>query len=393
MIGSLIGAGASIAGSLIQGDAATSAAQTQAQAAQAAAQEQLQAAQLAANTSLSIYGSTKASLSPYTNTGTAALNQLAMLYGLPVYTTPSAASQTPVVPGLNGPSSAAALGGSGPFGSLAGGTGAASNLTGRGTAGGQGATTAQQIAELAALGGPGAIQKYLAANASLTPDQQLAGLKQLIASEPRISAAFNQWLNTPMTTPGTDTGVPTPAVAGTGIPNTAAMFTALENFPGYQFGLQQGQAALDRSAASQGLLLSGAQLQAAQEFGTNYGLQQGWAPYISQLNALSGLGENAAAGAGNAGTAAAGQVGGYLTQGAASAGSAQLAGAQATAAGQIAQGNALNSALQNSLLAFNASNFGGGSSNWYPGAGGYGPGAVSNLGSADALSNVLTYGY
>src|SRR5262245_32751570 len=54
---------------------------------------------------------------------------------------------------------------------------------------------------------------------------------------------------------------------GSGIPDTGAMMTALENFPGYQFGLQQGIKGLDQSAASRGLLLSGAQLEDAQKFG------------------------------------------------------------------------------------------------------------------------------
>lgn len=44
----------------------------------------------------------------------------------------------------------------------------------------------------------------------------------------------------------------------------------LENDPGYQFGMNQGMQALDRSAAARGSLLSGATLKAAQRFGQDY---------------------------------------------------------------------------------------------------------------------------
>lgn len=112
-----------------------------------------------------------------------------------------------------------------------------------------------------------------------------------------------------------------------GTPNTAAMTTALTNTPGYQFGLSQGQQSLDRSAASQGLLLSGAQQKASQEFGTNYAIQQAWSPYVSELNSMAGMGESAAAGVGAQGTSAA-----------ASAGAAQLAGGNAASNQALAMG-------------------------------------------------------
>lgn len=121
---------------------------------------------------------------------------------------------------------------------------------------------------------------------------------------------------------------------GTGQPNAAAATSQLTQFPGYQFGMDQGVQALDRSAASKGLVLSGAQLKDAQQFGTNYAMQQAWQPYVSELNSISGLGENAAAGVGNAGTAAG--------QGIASS---QLAAGQSTASGIVGGANQLTSAL------------------------------------------------
>lgn len=357
MIGSAVGA-------VVGSGASKSAAKTQAKAADQAAAEQLQAAQIAANTSLSIYGSTKASLAPYTQTGTAALNQLSLLYGLPVYNTPTDASQTPVVSGVNDGTQLLSGGTGGSSGSAFG-----SSMPSPGSGYTLSAPTAQAQIDFLKTNTQqegrtdtaAAINKYLAANPNATPEQQLAYIQgSILPDHNKVSADYNSWLqsagtwNAPAaTTGGAPTGAP-----GNGqptAPNYTAMLNALTQTPGYQFGLQQGGAALDRSAASQGLLLSGAQLQASQEFGTNYAIQQGWNPYVSQLNALSGIGESAAAGVGNAGTAAAGQIGTAITGGAAAAGSAQLAAAQATAAGTIGSANAitggLNNALNNSLQA------------------------------------------
>lgn len=121
---------------------------------------------------------------------------------------------------------------------------------------------------------------------------------------------------------------------GGGGPNASAAMSQLSQFPGYQFGRDQGIQALDRSAASKGLLLSGAQLKDAQEFGTNYAMTQAWNPYISELNTISGQGENAAAGVGTAG-AAAGQG---IAQ-------SQLAAGQSQAAGAVSQGNIIGSGI------------------------------------------------
>lgn len=44
----------------------------------------------------------------------------------------------------------------------------------------------------------------------------------------------------------------------------------VESEPGYQFGMDQGMQAMDRSAAARGNLLSGASLKAAQRFGQDY---------------------------------------------------------------------------------------------------------------------------
>jgi len=125
---------------------------------------------------------------------------------------------------------------------------------------------------------------------------------------------------------------------GTGVPNSALATSALTQFPGYTFGLQQGQQALDRSAAASGLLLSGGQLKAAQQFGQGYALQNAWAPYVNQLSGLASLGENAGAITGNQGVATGAGVA-----------SSQLAAGQAAASGIVGVGNALTSGLQGTI--------------------------------------------
>lgn len=120
---------------------------------------------------------------------------------------------------------------------------------------------------------------------------------------------------------------------GTGFDGQKAA-SQLASTPGYQFGLDQGVQALDRSAASRGLLLSGAQLQDTQKFGQGYAMQQAWQPYVSGLQWAANLGENAAAGTGQAGATAA-----------SGAAQSQLAAGSAQANGVAGVTNALSSSL------------------------------------------------
>ncbi len=145
----------------------------------------------------------------------------------------------------------------------------------------------------------------------------------------------------------------------------------LENTPGYQFTLQQGLKGVNNSLAAQGLNLSGAQAKAVgqfttgladqtyqqqyqnalQNFMTNYGVQS---DQYNRQSGLVGLGQNAAAGVGNAGLQTASQAGNFLTS-----------GANAQAAGIIGSANALNQGLgavsQGGLL-YSLLNQGGGNS-------------------------------
>lgn len=108
--------------------------------------------------------------------------------------------------------------------------------------------------------------------------------------------------------------------------------------PSYQFRLQQGQDAIQSSAAARGGLLSGATLKALQGYGQDMASQEYSNAYnrfnadqTNQYNRLSnlvGLGQNAAAQQGNAGMQTAQAVANNT-----------MAGANAQAAGQIAAGN------------------------------------------------------
>lgn len=129
---------------------------------------------------------------------------------------------------------------------------------------------------------------------------------------------------------------------GGGVPQTGAMMSALQNYPGYQFTQQQGQQALDRSEAAKGQLLSGGQLKDTAAY--NQGLaSQLFQQYFGNNYQLASLGENAGA-----------QTGNYGAQAASGAANAQMAGGAAAASGIVGANNAiqggLNSALQGYAL-------------------------------------------
>lgn len=112
----------------------------------------------------------------------------------------------------------------------------------------------------------------------------------------------------------------------------------LQDDPSYQFRLQQGQNSIESGAAAQGGLLSGATQKALAGYGQDMASQEYSNAYnryntdqTNQYNRLSnlvGLGQNAAAGVGNAGM----QTGQAIANN-------TMAGANATASGQIAAGN------------------------------------------------------
>jgi len=99
--------------------------------------------------------------------------------------------------------------------------------------------------------------------------------------------------------------------------------------PDYQVALREGVKAIDSSAAARGGLLSGANLKAVTNYGSDLASQK-FGAYIDRLQHLAGLGENAAAGTGNA----------ALSTGR-SVGSSFLDIGEAQAAGIVGSGNAM----------------------------------------------------
>jgi hypothetical protein len=108
--------------------------------------------------------------------------------------------------------------------------------------------------------------------------------------------------------------------------------------PGYQFGLQQGQTALDRRIAAMGGRVSGAALKASTRYNQDYATSGYAAAYnrqnsarserLNRLQALAGFGQTAAATSGQVGAQTSNAISNMLTsQG------------DATGASKIAQGN------------------------------------------------------
>lgn len=104
--------------------------------------------------------------------------------------------------------------------------------------------------------------------------------------------------------------------AGINTPTTAA---DVMQDPGYHFGLDQGQQAIDRKIAAMGGRVSGNAIKAAGRFGTNYAstgytaADQRRNDRLNRLAALAGIGQSATNASASAGSAMAGNVGSLMT--------------------------------------------------------------------------------
>jgi hypothetical protein len=173
--------------------------------------------------------------------------------------------------------------------------------------------------------------------------------------------------------------------------------TTFSEDPGYQFRLREGQKALDRSAASRGMLLSGAQVKgstdynqgmASQEYGnwwnrytsgtaannatkmqTYANRQNAVNNYFNALSGLSGQGLTAQGGLNTANSGLVNSAGNYLTSAGQYAGNAYMSGANALASGI---GSGINNAMTLGWMGFNPT------SGWFRGGGksGYTGGAA-----------------
>lgn len=157
-------------------------------------------------------------------------------------------------------------------------------------------------------------------------------------------------------TPAQQAATSNPMDAGTAQQNAFASF---RTDPGYQFAFDQGQKALQSSAAARGILNSGATAKALTNYGQGLADQQ-YGNYFARLQSLAGLGQSATGSTAQAGGQSAGQSGNALMAG---------GNARASAYGGVAQ--AANQGIGNYLFA-----------NQFGGAGGYTPpGLNSGAGS------------
>jgi len=105
--------------------------------------------------------------------------------------------------------------------------------------------------------------------------------------------------------------------------------------PGYQFRLDEGGRAYDRSAAARGMLLSGAQVKAQERFGQGVAADE-FSSYANRLAAIAGVGQVANQNVGNA----AGQYG-------QNASNAMMNSGMARASGYLGTANAIGSVANN----------------------------------------------
>lgn len=136
-------------------------------------------------------------------------------------------------------------------------------------------------------------------------------------------------------------------------PTTAADVMA---DPGYQFGLDQGQQAIDRKIAAAGGRVSGQAIKAAARFGANYATtgygaaDQRRNDRLNRLAALAGIGQTGTAASTLAGQNSANQISGLIAnQG------------DARAAGTMSQGNIWGNTANSIAALYGRKNNGGGS--------------------------------
>ncbi len=337
-----VGAAGSIGGALINSSAAGNAAQAQVGGANYAANLQAQEAANALGFQEQQFNTTQQNLAPYLQSGKNALGALDTGLGLPALASPAAPGT-----GTGGAPSGAppsAIGGTpNPAGS--GNIAPGIPRTALNSMGPQGGATGIRTA------GPTAAPGYGGVNSLTGQGAPIPGTGAIPATDqaPSSSAGAPGSLDAPWTQ---QFQAPTGAQAA--------------QYPGYQFQLQQGEQALQRSAAAQGNLLTGNTArdvnaygqgvaqndynnvynQALGQYQQNYNIfENNQANQYNRLAAMAGVGQTAVNQLGTAGQNAASNVSNIdLTAGAQQGQQANNAAA-ATASGYIGGANALSGGL------------------------------------------------
>lgn len=353
-----IGAASSIGGALIQSNAAGNAADVQANSANYAAQLQAQEAANALAFQQKQWETAQSNIAPYLASGRNALSALDYGLGIPGFSssTPTGQPPTTAVPPTGG-SMAPAGGPTGipsptvPRQNMLAGDGRISRTVGPSTAGMGGGTGVPlggtRLPPVSTGAGTNAPSTGPVIGSTLNPGGPFpggigagAGAGQNMLAPTGYGALTQPW--TQQFTP------PTLAQA--------------EQYPGYQFQLQQGEKALQQSAAAQGNLLTGNTArdvnsyaqglaqndynnvynQALGQYQQNYNIfENNQANQYNRLAAMAGLGQTSVNQLNSAGANAAGNVSNILlTTGAQQGQAAQNAGA-ARASGYVGGANAL----------------------------------------------------
>lgn len=382
-MGLLIGGGLSAAGGVASGligaNAAGNAASTQAQAADYAAQLQYQEAQQALGFEEQQYANTLGLEEPGYLTGNQSLGTLAQLMGLSPVAPNTSIFSNPF--GMSGPPTGVnpGVGNSPvPLSSLV-------NPGANGFAPAQdGALGTQATAPLsfspnaASLNTPGGLQGgpvFAPGQGPVTlPFRGGVGVTDPHTPPQPISMNGNPAQNTvpstsPPATPGTigNTGLPTGFLAQTwNTPFVPPTDVTEQNDPGFQFRLQQGQQALENSAAARGGLLSGGTAKALDRYAQDYAsneyqnvynrsltdyqqayniFNQNQANIFNRYADLAGIGQTSAQQLSNAGLTTGSNVGNTLLTSGAQIGQDLNNAAAARASGYVGAANAYGSAL------------------------------------------------
>jgi hypothetical protein len=138
-----------------------------------------------------------------------------------------------------------------------------------------------------------------------------------------------------------------PAVRPGGTSSPMNLTQILQNTPGYQWDVSQGQQSILDQASAMGGVNSGATMKALSDYTSNQA-NNTYQQYLTNLMNQSNAGANAAANVGQAGTAVGGQIGSNM-----------IGAGNALAAGTIGSANAISGGLQggfNNYLMYQALN-------------------------------------
>lgn len=131
--------------------------------------------------------------------------------------------------------------------------------------------------------------------------------------------------------------------AGGGLPDYSAFYKS----PGYDFRLQEGIRAIDRSASAKGKLMSGGLQRELTRYGQGVASSE-FNTYADRLASMAGIGQTATRSTGALGSAAAGQ-GRAISY---DIGESIMAGGQAQASGYVGSSNAMQRGYEGAIDAF-----------------------------------------